>query len=117
MDSAVVVALIGAAVGVSGYAATRIGQQAEARQQAIAARAADEHIRFGELESTISVLRVEADRARQREREAYSDLQLREDEMRRLRSDLAALAMVVRDEVMREAARTAHDIELKELPP
>lgn len=103
MDSAVVVALIGAGVGVSGYAATRIGQKAEARQRAIAERAADEHVRFGELESTITILRAEVDRARSRADEAETE----SDECRHRRIEAETALRAAMWQAERAAERNA----------
>lgn len=115
-DSAVIVALIGLLGILSGHIVSRLGKRAENQQKALADRAADEHQRFEERGELIADLRIEVDRARAHRDDAEQDLRLSEDENRRLRSDLAALAAIVRDEVAREALRTAHDIQVREGP-
>lgn len=110
MDSAVVVALVGllglAIGGLSAY----IGKRMEARDKAVADR-------FAEIKTVADMRLVDLADCRTRNGALQEDLDGSEQENRRLRSDLAALAMVVHDEVMREAARTAHDIEQAEEQP
>lgn len=112
--SAVAVAFIGLLGILSGHLVSRWGKRAEARQKELADRAAHEHKLFEERGAIMEDLRVQADRADFRAERMQQDAQEAWEEARRLRADLAALAAVVKDEVAKEAARTAAQIEAEE---
>lgn len=101
--SAVIVAVIGLLGILGGQAVSRIGQRAELRQKELAEKAAEEHVRFEELRSLLAEYRVE-------HAEAVTERLSLQEENRKLRSDLAAVVMVVRDEAFRTAAQAEWDL-------
>lgn len=114
----VAVAAIGTFGVLSGQYVSRKGQKEDRAQKIVVDTATNEHIAFEELKSTVVIQRESLDRARaevRRIEDEYREYRHRaDDEMRRLRSDLAAVTMIVRDEIAKEAAHTAHDIEARE---
>jgi uncharacterized membrane-anchored protein YhcB (DUF1043 family) len=113
--NAVIVAAIGLMGVLGGQVVSRVGQRADVHQREVAEAAAREHQRFEELRSLLAEHRTDLAGCRA-ELIALRDRHDRElgaerDQNRRLRSDLAALVLVVRDEATREAASKAWDEE------
>lgn len=111
--SALAVAAIGLVGVLGGQLVARMGQRADVEQRRVAEAAAREHERFEELRSLLAEHRVDLQACRSEldamRAHTQRELTAEREHARRLRSDLAALVLVVRDEVAREAAAAAYD--------
>lgn len=119
--STIIVAVIGAIATVYGIREASRGRKDTAAQQQAANRLAADQLELEEHRAMRDDLRLEADRAyrardherteaelwRSRSIEAETALRLAEEQMRRALSDVAALRMIVLDEVARAASDDA----------
>jgi hypothetical protein len=118
----IIVGAMGTLAGILAYRQARAGQRDTSMQQQAANKLQGDQLQLEEFRALIPELRSEADRAYQARDEARNDTdrwrtraveaetaqRLAEEHMRRALSDLAALRMIVLDEVARESLKTAY---------
>lgn len=118
----IIVGAMGTLAGILAYRQARAGQRDTSMQQQAANKLQGDQLQLEEFRALIPELRSETDRAYQARDEARVDTdrwrsraveaetaqRLAEEQMRRALSDLAALRMIVLDEVARESLKTAY---------